>query len=137
MKKCALGCSLDGPIVAFWLIRMGVVLLFLIPGVMKFMNPDMFLGMLEAKLGLFGVAKVIAYWAVVIVEIFGAILVAFGKFVPLVLYRLALLGFLVILLVATASVHWGNNMAMLSHFLMILNVLALLVTRPRSPFSEQ
>ena len=132
MKNCST-CCCDNPALALGLIRVGIVLLFLIPGVMKFMNPDMFLGMLEAKVGLTGLAKTAGYWAVVIVEVLGAIAVALGNLVPRMLYKVALLGFLVILIVAIATVHWGNSMGVLSHFLMMLNVVALIVTRPMCP----
>ncbi len=127
-KECC-----DNPALALGLIRIGIVLLFLIPGVMKLTGPDMFLGMLEEKVGLTGTLKTVAYWAVVITEVGGAVAVALGNMVPRIIYKLALAGFAVILIVAMAKIHWGNNMAMISHTLMLLNVIALIVSRPMCP----
>ncbi len=97
------------------------------------MNPNMFHGLLQAKLGLSGTLELVAYWVVVIVEIGGAIVVTLGKFFPKWLYKFSLLGLLVILLVATIAVHRGNVPQVMTHLLIILNIIALMFTRPMCP----
>ncbi len=131
-ESCSI-CCCENPALGLGLLRIGVVLMFLVPGVMKLMDPTMIQGMVQTKVGIPGTAGLIAAWFVIIVEVGGGIAVALGNKVPKPVYKLSLLGFAVITVIATATIHWGETMPMLSHLLMLCSVACLFFTRPSCP----
>ncbi len=136
--KCALFhkksnfCS-DNPALGLGLVRMGVVALFLVSGILKVLDPEMLKGFLDRMLHVPEAYIECVYWLVVVTEIAGAVLVFLGKLIPRAIYLIALLGLAVVIGVATYFVHWGDLMAVLSHVLIFLNLIALAVTRPMCP----
>lgn len=135
MKCCTSRYCCENPALGMLLLRMAVAALFLLPGIMKMMDPSMIIGMIQNNVGIAGDLGVAFGWAVIMTEVLGGLFVLLGKLVPVILYNLSLLGFLVILVVAMVSIHipGGDMMTILSHVLMIASVLALKFTRPMCP----
>jgi uncharacterized membrane protein YphA (DoxX/SURF4 family) len=130
MKKSF--CCCHNPALALGLVRVGVVILFLIPGIMKLMDPTMFQGMLTELFGAKGGMILFLYWLVVAFEILGSLFVFLGKLVPLKLYKISLLGLLIISLIALFLVHipTKNIMPILFQVLTTLCLMGLFVTKP-------
>ncbi len=84
------------PELSLFVVRLGVGLLFFVPGVMKFTHPAMFEAMLEDIFGVTGGFLILLYWLVVVFEIAGGLLIVLGKLFPKILYKIAILGLLVI-----------------------------------------
>ena len=97
-------CPLAIPTLLPFLIRMVIGLMFLVGGYGKLVSPEMFQGMLVNNLALTGVVGMIVYWVVVVFEGLGGIAVLLGKLAPRCLYKLALLGQFVIIVVAYFTV---------------------------------
>ena len=135
MSKCS-PCCCDKPAVAQCLTRLGIGALFLVPGIMKFMDPAIFQGMLGSLFGWTGLMLTIGFWVVVAFEILGGLFVITGPFIPKGLYKVSLFGLFVITLVAFLSVilPLGDMMGILFHMLAMLVVVGLFVTSPLCPF---
>ncbi len=127
----------ENPALGLGILRLGVVILFLVPGIIKLMNPGIILNMIQNVVGIPGILGVIMAWLVIITEVGGGIAVLLGKIVPKLIYKISLVGFFVILLVAMATIHIpaikANPMGVLSHILMLCSVLCLMFTRPMCP----
>ena len=135
-------CCNDNPVLGLGLVRVGTGLLFLLPGIMKFMDGAMFKEMmLQGALGLSGSFVEMAYWLVVIFEVLGGAAVILGQLVPEAIYKVSVLGLLVISLVALFGVHIPNGFAgmglvtVLFQLLATLALAALYVTKPACPLS--
>ncbi len=127
-------CSFHAPIILPLLIRLIVGVLFVVMAYGKLKNPEMFQGMLASKLSLSGTLGMIAYWLVVIFEGVGGLAVLLGKLVPRSVYRLALFGQLVIILVAYFSIHLPNGDKPWYFLLLGASLLGLMFASPRCPF---
>jgi len=134
-SDCSSCCCGHKPALALWLIRMGVGILFIVPGIMKLLNPEMFMGMLNVLYGWTGSILVIMAWVVVLFEVVGGLCILLGKLVPRAIYKLSLLGIFVISLVALLSVHVpsGDITGMLFQVFATLAIIALWVTYPMCP----
>lgn len=134
MSNCSLRCPLCkiyNPTFGGWILRLGVGMLFLFPGIAKIMDPAMFQDMLGA-LGW----PVFLFWVVVAFELLGAIIVLLGKILPLPVYKIALLGQFIILLMASLFVVYptGDPVPLLFHILAMTAIVALFVSRPKCPW---
>lgn len=123
--------------------RIGLGLLFLLPGIDKFrMGAEGFSGMLEMMLGMTGGMAVTAAWLVILFEILGGLALILGKMVPKNVYRVSVLGLLVISVVALLGVHlptamgeWGgmNTVMLMFQLLATLGLVGLWYTKPMCP----
>ncbi|MCF7812565.1 DoxX family protein [Candidatus Gracilibacteria bacterium] len=139
-KSC---CCCHNPALALFLVRIGVGLLFLLPGIDKWLGGvENFAGMLEGMVGLTGTAGLVAAWLVVLFEVLGGLFILLGKIVPKPLYKISVLGLFVISVVALLGVHlpaatdqWaGTNIVQLFfQVLATLGLVALWVTYPLCP----
>ncbi len=131
-SNCSSESCCENPGLGLGVLRIAVVMLFFPAGIMKLMNPEMIIGMVQNNVGISGTLGVLLAWAVIATEVGGSIFVLLGNKVPRVLYKLSLLGFMVVLLVAILTVHapGGDMMAILSHILMLASVFSLMVTTP-------
>jgi len=135
-KKCnSFTCCCENPALGLGMLRLGVVLLFLGAGVLKIMNPAIIQGLIQNQIGVTGTLGIVLAWIVTVTEVGGSILVFLGKLVPKILYKLSLLGFLIILVVVMLTIYIPRHdpMSILSHVLMITSVLCLLFTKPMCP----
>ena len=124
-------------------IRIGIAFLFFILGIMKIMNPEMTQGMLTQLLNMEGNTVIFLYWILIIVEVGGAIVVMLGNLISHVLYKIALSGFIIVLLVAImtaifpAIIENTYPMAkrdLMLHISSLLTVMGLMFTQPFCPF---
>ncbi len=136
MKSCHT-CT-DNPVLALFLVRLGVGLFFLLFGAMKLfiMGPvavsQMMVHLFGFQLGLANIAA----WLVILTELVGGILVILGKLIPRILYKFSLLGFSIITVVGFISAHMGTEDMMkqlLWHGMLLLAIFGLFVARPKSP----
>jgi uncharacterized membrane protein YphA (DoxX/SURF4 family) len=129
----------DRPAHALMLMRIGVALLFLIPGIMKLMMPGAFqASMVEGGLGLGGAVAPIVTWLIIIAEVGGGLALLLGSKVPRCLYNLSAWVLLIITLTAMLMIRWQMGAGMdqdwvylLMHVLTILCLLGLSITNPR------
>lgn len=128
-------CCCHKPALALFLVRMGVALLFIIPGIMKFLDPDLFMGMLNLLFGWTGIMLVVMAWLVVIFEVVGGLAILLGKLIPRIVYKVSVLGIFIISLTALLSVHVpsGDVMGMVFQLFATLAVAALWFTHPMCP----
>ena len=134
-------CCSNNPALGLALVRLGTGLLFLLPGVMKFMDGAMFKEMmLQGTLGLSGSMVEVAYWLVVIFEVLGGVAILLGSFIPGAIYKVSVVGLTIVSLVALLAVHIPNGFAgmglvtVLFQLLATLSLVALYVTKPVCPF---
>ncbi len=134
-KSCSVYCC-DKPAIAQSLVRLGIGGLFLVPGIMKLMDPAIFQGMLGVLFGWTGLLLTIVFWVVVAFEILGGLFVLIGPLVPKWLYKLSLLGLLIISIVALIFVNIasGDLMGILFQSFATLMIVALMITQPLCPF---
>jgi len=133
--KCP--CSCHKTSLALFLVRLGVVLLFLIPGIQKLMDSAAFQAALGNMLGLTGTIGLVAAWLVIAFEVLGSIFILLGKLLPFQLYKISVLGLLVISLVIIFGVHLqAENIDIMKVLFMVLPTFALIglfVTKPMCP----
>ena len=99
-KRSASCCSCSVQGLFPMLTRIVVAVIFIVAGYSKFLSPEMFQEMLASKLGLSGSVGMIAFWLVVCFEFLGGVFLLLGKLLPRWLYKFALLGLVVIAVVA-------------------------------------
>jgi len=128
-------CCCHKPALALLLVRIGVALLFIIPGIMKLLDPDMFMGMLNLIFGWTGTMLVLMAWVVVLFEVVGGFFILLGKLVPHVVYKVSVLGIFIISLIALLSVHIpsGDIMGVVFQLFATLAVAGLWFTYPLCP----
>ncbi len=130
-----------GPVMALFMVRMGVGIFFLGFGLIKLFvsGPEGVTGMMA---GLFGVSGAIAQllaWIVIITELGGGLAVILGKLVPRIIYQLAIWGFVTINIVGFMSANWLKNesgfdiMQFLWHLMLLMVLVGLLLVGPKSP----
>lgn len=128
LKSCsACCCCVEGLLPM--LMRLVVGILFVIMGLNKLMTPDMFQGMLADKFSLGGEALSVAFWAVVAFELLGGVILVLARLFPSWLYKLAILGQLVIVVVAYFTV--GD---LWYHLLLVAALVGLFFSLPRCLF---
>jgi uncharacterized membrane protein YphA (DoxX/SURF4 family) len=105
MKKFALLNFSKNPELGLFLIRISLGIFFLSFGAMKLIDIEGVGGFFSS---IFGIKEQIALylaWFVALVEVFGGLILLLGVFLPKVLYRLAVLSFMVITLVGYFAYH--------------------------------
>lgn len=134
-KKQAYSIMGHYPELSLFMVRLGVGLLFFVPGTMKFMHPHMFQAMLEDLFNVTGGLMILLYWIVVLLEIVGGVLIVLGKLFPKVLYKISILGLLSISLVALFLVHIpaGETFSILFQSLATLCIAGLWFSDPMYP----
>ena len=134
-EKCSMSACCNNPGLGLALVRIGVAVLFLIPGIMKFQDPNMFRQMLFDAFGFQNTMNDVAVWVVIIFEALGGLMILLGKLIPKMIYKIAVLGIVIISLVALFGVHvpMGNTMGILNQIMATMAALALLVTKPMCP----
>ncbi len=132
---CSPCCGGHNPTLALLLVRIGVGLLFFVSGIMKLMNLEMFMGMLNVLFGWTGNMLVVMAWVVVLFEVIGGLCILLGKLVPRALYKISLLGIFVISLVALLSVQVpsGDVTGILFQVFATFAIVALWFSRPMCP----
>ncbi len=132
MKMCCSSSCGDNPALAQCLVRIGVAGLFIVPGIIKLMDPSAFQAELGGMLGLTGLVALIVVWIVIVFEVLGSVFILAGPFVPRSIYKISLLGILVISIVALVEVHIpsGDMMKILFQSFATLVVASLCMTKP-------
>lgn len=130
-------CCCYSPQWGLWILRLAVALLFFFPGFGKLMDTAGPQGMIDGLTGMSGVVTLILVWILIAFELGGSIVVLFGKIAPKMLYKIALMGQGIILLVALfmMTIPSGDMMSILFHVLGVAAVITLITTAPMCPFN--
>lgn len=133
-KKCC-----DNPIVTLTIVRISLGLFYLLFGLMKLflMWPDAVTAMMTSLYWLEWVPALLLAWFVILTEIFWGIFILLWNKVPRILYKLALIWFIIIPVVWFLSTAiWTKDMlkTLFFHIQVTLVAIALLFSAPKCGF---
>jgi uncharacterized membrane protein YphA (DoxX/SURF4 family) len=99
---------------------------------MKLMDPSAFQAALGGMIGVTGTVALIVAWLVIVFEVLGSVFILAGPFIPKSIYKISLLGILVISIVALVEVHIpsGDMMKIIFQSFATLVVASLSMTKP-------